>query len=746
MYRTLAVPKLVSVAVAAVAMVGLVAGPAVAAPARPAPARPAPSAPPSAPPVADLDAPGHQSRPLTPADVPPRPGFGGVAGASRMAAAPCVPADFGSKTDAALVSFVRAADLTCLGKLFDVTGADAYNIFREAQMVTVATAYRDAATAYPGDNSTNVLQLQYFLHGGYWVQSRNASVGSYGTALRTALDAGLDAFVANGHFSDAAEAHAQVLDEWLIIVDWAQESGRYQGAYQRILNGYAEAAAGAWLRKTVDDLYGNLWRAHSQPAFLAAFNADPGVADGLRNLAYNNRPVLAGGGASALRVINAARELSRLLDQTASRSRTRPLAKGLVDATSLNSIAAGAGVWGMIAKSIDWFDGGNCAYYGTCDYATRLAATALPTTHACDAGHTVRAQDLTPAQLTGTCTSVRDQDAYFHTVVADSGPVAGDLNTNIELVIFDNSANYQAYAYPIFGIDINNGGMYLEGTPSAAGNQPRFLAFEDPRALPVIPGIWNLNHEYTHYLDGRFDMSGDFSAGQVVPDIWWVEGFAEYVSYSYRHVDYTAAITQAGNHTYALSTLWQTTYANTNQTRTYNWGYLAVRYMLEKHRSDVLASLAKFRVGDYAGGYAYYNSTIGTRYDADFDGWLTACNAGACASADVPPPACTDPDIRALGRDCSRADRSATTGNLDYLFLYLPAGSTTLTVSTSGGTGNPDLYYNPAGWATPSAYTARSTNAGTTETLTVSNTTAGYRYISLYAVSTFTGVTVTVHY
>ncbi|MCZ4119994.1 pre-peptidase C-terminal domain-containing protein [Streptomyces sp. H39-S7] len=99
-----------------------------------------------------------------------------------------------------------------------------------------------------------------------------------------------------------------------------------------------------------------------------------------------------------------------------------------------------------------------------------------------------------------------------------------------------------------------------------------------------------------------------------------------------------------------------------------------------------------------------------------------------------------------MGRNCSRSGRSAATGDLDYLYIYLPAGTTTLNVTTTGGTGDADLYYNPTTWATSTAYTARSAGAGNTETLTVTNTTAGYRYISLYARTAFSGVTVSTKY
>jgi microbial collagenase len=153
--------------------------------------------------------------------------------------------------------------------------------------------------------------------------------------------------------------------------------------------------------------------------------------------------------------------------------------------------------------------------------------------------------------------------------------------------------------------------------------------------------------------------------------------------------------------------------------------------------------LSHFRTGDYTGGYAVYNS-MGTAYDADFTSWLDTLGGGSSGGGTA--TACTDPNPQAMGQNCYRANLSTTAGNTDYLWIYLPAGTTTLTVSTKGGTGNAALYYDPDNWAGPSTYTASSTNSGTTQSLTVTNTAAGYRYLSLYAVSDFSGVTVTTQY
>ncbi|PYC88448.1 collagenase, partial [Streptomyces tateyamensis] len=107
----------------------------------------------------------------------------------------------------------------------------------------------------------------------------------------------------------------------------------------------------------------------------------------------------------------------------------------------------------------------------------------------------------------------------------------------------------------------------------------------------------------------------------------------------------------------------------------------------------------------------------------------------------APPPACTDPRAEALGQNCSRAGQSATAGHLVYKYVYVPAGTSKLTVSTSGGTGLAYLYYNDDTWASPDAFTASGTNSGTAQTVTVTNPEPGYHYLSLYAVTDFSGVT-----
>ncbi|GAA1830427.1 collagenase [Actinomadura chokoriensis] len=751
---------------------------------------------------------------------------------AKAAAAACSPGDFTSRSGSALVQQVTSSTTDCINTLFSLTGGDAYYAFRESQMVTIAYALRDNAVYYPGDNSTGTAQLVLYLRAGYYVQWYNPStVGAYGQSLKTAIQSGLDAYFGNSKSSVVSDANGEVLAEAVTLIDSAQENARYLYVVKRLLNGYTSSYdAYWWMLNAVNNVYTVLFRGHQVPAFVSAVQADPSVLDTLNSFAANHLGLL--GTDRSYLASNAGREMARFLQHAPLQAKVRPMAKGLLGQSSMTGKTAP--LWVGIAEMTDSYDKANCSYYNTCDLQQRLAQNVLTVNHTCSSSIKIRAQDMTAGQLSDTCASLMNQDAYFHGLVKDGGkPVANDNNTTIEVCVFDSSTDYQTYAGAMFGIDTNNGGMYLEGDPAAAGNQPRFIAYEAEWVRPAFQ-IWNLNHEYTHYLDGRFDMYGDFNSNVATPTIWWIEGFAEYVSYSYRKVTNDSAIAEAAKNTYALSTLWDTTYSN-DTTRIYYWGYLAVRYMFEKHPGDIATVLGYYRAGDWNAARTFLTGTIGGRYDADWWTWLAACASGACAggggggnqaptakfsaaanglavtftdqstdadgtiasrrwdfgdgtaSTSADPshtygadgtytvsltvtddagatgttsqriavsagggggtaPECTGSDTRQLGRNCQRGNLSAAKGDLAYLYIYIPSGTRSITITSSGGTGDADLYYNASTWATSTSYTRRSANAGNGESLTVSNPPAGYNYISLYGKEAFNGAAVKVEY
>jgi microbial collagenase len=94
-----------------------------------------------------------------------------------------------------------------------------------------------------------------------------------------------------------------------------------------------------------------------------------------------------------------------------------------------------------------------------------------------------------------------------------------------------------------------------------------------------------------------------------------------------------------------------------------------------------------------------------------------------------------------------RSNVSAPLGGYAYMYLYVPAGTKQVRITTSGGAGNADLYVSTLGtWATRDYYNYGSYAAGNTETVTVNNPPSGYVYVSLYGQSAFSGVKVKVEY
>ena len=644
---------------------------------------------------------GAQSR----RDVLRRPSFArpSLAQAARAAqAAGCESGSFGTLSGNALVSAVKAASADCVNELFSVSGPNAYATFREAQMVTIANALATSARGYDGSNADSTLQLILFLRAGYYVQYYDSSVGSYGAALRAAIRPALDAFAGNARFGLVNDVHGEVLAEFVTLIDSSAENARYLYVVKRLLDGYNTSYnAYYWMKVAVNNAYTVTFRGHQDAAFRALVQSDHSIVETLYGFANRNFGLL--GQDEAYLVANAGRELGRFLQYDgALKTLAQARVKALIDRSAVTGPSAR--LWVGVGEMVDYYDQANCAYYGLCGFAARVEAAALPIRHTCSPTLRLRAQSMSAAELASTCSIVAGQEAYFHNALATGGvPVAGDGNASLEMTVFDSSDDYGIYAGAIYGIDTNNGGMYLEGDPSLPGNQARFIAYEAEWVRPQFE-IWNLTHEYVHYLDGRFNMWGDFEDAIRQKTVWWIEGFAEYQSYSYRGVANTGAQDEAARATHALSKVYQNDY-NSGQTLVYRWGYLAVRFMFEQRHDQVNSILGYFRPGNYT-GYAGFMGSLGTSNDAAFRAWLPCVaqpDAPGCGTTPNQPPVAgfgyaatgltvnfsdssSDADGRIVSRSWNFGDGSSSTA-LNPSKTYAAAGSYTVQLTVTDDRG-----------------------------------------------------------
>ena len=249
----------------------------------------------------------------------------------------------------------------------------------------------------------------------------------------------------------------------------------------------------------------------------------------------------------------------------------------------------------------------------------------LPIKHVCSDSLFIRAQNLTKQQLDGSCQRLTSQEDNFHQLFkTGKQPVANDLNTSLRVVIFDEWSQYHAYSPILFDINTDNGGMYIEGTPADPNNQATFFAFKATWFEPEFK-VWNLNHEYVHYLTGRFTTYGPF--GHYDDSlVWWSEGVAELIAkdkinpkvYKLNHE------TKVEDKP-SLEDIFATSYKDGSE-RVYSWSYLAARYLAD-HDAGALVRLKELLKSDFFDGYKTELTAIASQHQTGFSHWLAQQSA-----------------------------------------------------------------------------------------------------------------------
>lgn len=669
-----------------------------------------------------------------------------------MAAAPTTAckdmATMASYSGAALANYlVSLPDPECTYGLFSLSAAQGAGMYSATNMNAVASRFAQEASAYNASNIA-LVNLTLYLRAGYYLASDStipAPAASILSNLRAPIKQLIDGtilYAPNAAWSNTASEVFKLVtnlnDEAYYLPSVKNVFVRYTNtpANPNAVNGLLQtSAAGAFTGALTVMFY-----AHGRSA-AASIIQDISYPAALNNFVVNNKAALLNT-SNAYQLSDTENEAFRFMKYPTLLPNVKPMVKNQLATSSMTG--TDSDLWLNAASAVDYYDSANCSEYGTCNYKTQLANIVLKTSYTCSPSIKIRAQDMTTTQLQDSCNILGAEEGYFHNMlVTNQQPVANDNNKSLELVVFDDYTNYSKYAGVLFGISTDNGGMYLEGDPADVNNQARFIAHEASWLRPAF-SVWNLEHEYVHYLDGRFDMAGDFGAGVEKPTVWWIEGVAEYLSH---RNNYQAAIDAAKTGTYKLSTIFGNTYSMSDYVaRAYRWGYMAVRFMNERHRSDVDAIVAKFRVGDYA-GYQTYMNNIGTKYDAEFATWVQSATVAGEPPLPTPPvvtlPACSSSSQ--LAKNCSIRNLSSSTQA--YVYILLPAGAKNLKLYTNGGTGDVDLYVKKGAYPSTTSYDAASLKAGNNESVFFATPTSGtWYYIVLKAKQAFTGVNINASY
>ncbi|HEV8630755.1 MAG TPA: pre-peptidase C-terminal domain-containing protein [Thermoanaerobaculia bacterium] len=145
-------------------------------------------------------------------------------------------------------------------------------------------------------------------------------------------------------------------------------------------------------------------------------------------------------------------------------------------------------------------------------------------------------------------------------------------------------------------------------------------------------------------------------------------------------------------------------------------------------------------------------SSVGTSTSTSFSDTTASCNTtffyvvtasnGTCSSgnsgqAQATTNACTG---NVLTKDVPVNNISGATGNDQFWTMSVPAGATNLKFTTSGGTGDVDLYVRFGSPPTTTTNDCKSEGSATAETCTIAAPSAGTYHVLLHAFATYSGV------
>ncbi|MFT4926428.1 MAG: microbial collagenase [Phenylobacterium sp.] len=597
-----------------------------------------------------------------------------------------------------LISEIKTQGTSCVNELFSADAATQQAVYSSNKMIAIANHAASLSTAYAGGGDVDIQAMFLFIRAGFYVEFYNSNV-SFSSSVTPAVKLAIDAFVNNSHFYDDNDDHGKTLGEVIITMDSSEQQDVYLPVAKEWLSRWNSSYGSKWyMRNAVNGLFTLIYRGQWNTNFVAAVGSDTTLVTRLRDVALSSWMI---GHDAEFMAANAGRELGRLKTYSGTAIQAN------VDA-GLNNIFStyqmygnGDAIWLAAADTANNL--GNCADYGICGYGDQIVAQALSQTYTCSSTIKIRSQNMTPAQHVSACATMGAEETYFHAKLQPNGPVANDNNTQLQVNIFDSSDDYGKYAGAIFGINTNNGGMYLEGDPSVVGNVPNFIAYEASYA-EADHYVWNLEHEYVHYLDGRFDMYGDFNA-PTADTVWWSEGVAEYIAQ--QDTNQAALDTIADGSLYTLSTIFATNYDGFDVDRIYRWGYLAVRFMFEKRPNELAQMLAATRAGNWS-TFTATAASVASSHEAEFAQWcqdLLGTGPGPVdptASANGPYSASINSAISFSSAGSADADGSITSYSWNFgdgnsstsanpSHSYTAAGSYTavLTVTdNSGATGS----------------------------------------------------------
>ncbi|MXY57634.1 MAG: hypothetical protein F4029_06180 [Gammaproteobacteria bacterium] len=550
-----------------------------------------------------------------------------------------------------LVALLQSADFGCISVLERVDDAQLqYAIAKEARVLDVAHAFPAIVDGYDGTGKARLRNLMRFLivvediH--LWCIQRGPASGGTcrdevwqsserwdtapGSAVHQAVADAVEAVRLSPHFGDPHDEHGSNLIELTrLIRDYGQSADHLEIVVWWLTH-WGELYRSETFEDVMHAMFDMLRTGHRQanrPRFGPAFGEHRELLDSLHARALESSLLGTGWQFIATR---SAIEIGRfsLYPETTNYVRVRDAVDSIREAYLDDE--AMKPVFLRVIAELDYHDAQNCTHYKTCGWYAGAGFNAnfrhevftatleCPASYCPDDRVTIHAQGFDDGQLALACERLDRVAERFHPLF-DTGcrPVAYDFNNHLDAYVFHDISSCEDYSSAAFFRNADTcSGIYYEWNPADRSTRPYFVAteyeaWENPPD-PVL-SIWNFEHEYVHYLDGRYNRFDGYR-GDIDSIHWWSEGIAEYVAALV--LPYKGPPSFESPYSLAEILL----HSDSLRTR-YRYRHLAVRFFMENHRSFVDIVVGHLRRGEFEEYRAFLEGEVEFYSDA-WQTWL----------------------------------------------------------------------------------------------------------------------------
>ncbi|MGE6375334.1 collagenase ColA [Peribacillus muralis] len=204
----------------------------------------------------------------------------------------------------------------------------------------------------------------------------------------------------------------------------------------------------------------------------------------------------------------------------------------------------------------------------------------LPKTYTFDDGSIVfkTGDKVTEDKVKRLYWAAKEVKAQYHRVIgSDKALEQSNADDVLTVVIYDSPDQYQLNRQ-LYGYETNNGGIYIE-------EKGTFFTYERTPEQSIYSLEELFRHEFTHYLQGRYEVPGLFGIGDIYQNerlTWFQEGNAEFFAGSTRTNDVVprkSIISGLSDEPSRRYTAEQTLFAKYGSWDFYNYSFALQSYM-----------------------------------------------------------------------------------------------------------------------------------------------------------------------